>query len=209
MTREQFAHHLFKSIIRDRDIAFIELFVLINDGDDINPTYMDSVQKLLISQIVKLDDEQKFHPTDKITRSEAAGWLYDGLAFAKAHDTANSGSTDPTDAYNMQLSVKPVNKLVNEVTVTATVPHPGYGMRIASIQFEGSKALINVEIIQPDPDRMYAQVITDLSAVTYVDAKYEPELVLTGDSITSSGGGMTGSAGSAGSAEPAAVPLGA
>jgi hypothetical protein len=207
MTREQFAHHLFKSIIRDRDIAFIELFVLINDGDDINPTYMDSVQKLIISQIVKLDDKQKFHPTDKITRSEAAGWLYDGLAFAKAHDAANSGSTDPTHVYNMQLSVKPVNKQINEVTVTATVPHPGYGMRIAAIQFEGSKALINVEIVEPDPDRMYAQVITDLTAVTYVDAKYEPELVLAG--TTSSGGGMTGSTGSTGSAEPAAVPLGA
>lgn len=197
ITREQFAHHLFKSIIRDRDIAFIELFILINDGDDINPTYMNSVQKLLISQVVKLDDQQLFHPTNKLTRSEAAGWLYDGLAFAKAHDADNNGSTDPTDVYNMQLSVNPVNKSVNEVKVTATVPHPGYGIRIASIQFEGTKAFVNVEIVQPDPDRMYAQVITDISAVTYVDAAYEPEIIFAGDGSTSSiGGGSTGSTGS-------------
>ncbi|PWW06111.1 S-layer family protein [Paenibacillus cellulosilyticus] len=224
MTREQFAHHLFKSIIRDRDIAFIELFVQINDGDDINPTYMDSVQKLIISQVVKLDDKQSFHPTNKLTRSEAASWLYDGLAFAKAHDADNTGSTEPTDAYNLQLSVNPVNKSVNEVTVTATVPHPGYGIRIASIQFEGSKARINVEIVQPDPDRMYAQVITELKAVTYVDASYEPQIVLTSDSSTSSsGGGTTGSTGfpntavssepntdsSVSSSEAPAVPIGA
>ncbi|MBD3918057.1 S-layer homology domain-containing protein [Paenibacillus sp. PR3] len=192
LTREQFAHYLFQSIIHDRDIAFIELFILINDGDAINTTYMDSVQKLIISQIVKLDDKQNFYPKQKIIRSEAAGWLYDGIEFAKAHDTDNSGGDGLTDVYNTQLSVTPVNKSVNEVTVTATVPHPGYGLRIASIKFEGSKALINVEIVQPDPDRMYAQVITDLKAVTYVSSSYTPEIVIA-SAVSNSGSGSNGS----------------
>ncbi|GMK40572.1 hypothetical protein PCCS19_36280 [Paenibacillus sp. CCS19] len=192
LTREQFAHYLFQSIIHDRDIAFIELFVLINDEKAINATYMDSIQKLIISQIVKLDDQQNFHPKQSITRSEAAGWLYDGLAFAAAYDQENNGGSDPSAAYDMKLTVNPVNKSVNEVTVTATVPHPGYGLRIASIQFDGSKALINAEIVQPDPDRMYAQVITDLTAVTYVSSSYTPELVLAS---TGSSGGTNGSTG--------------
>jgi|GEM_PF-158704 len=198
LTREQFAHYLLQSILHNRDIAFIEMFVLINDGDAIKPAYMDSVQKLLISQIVKLDDQQNFHPKQTISRSVAAGWLYDGIAFAKAHDDNNSGGDDSTNVYDTQLSVTPVNKSVNEVTVTATVPHTGYGLRIASIQFDDSKAIINVEIVQPDPDRMYAQVITDLKAVTYVSSSYTPELVIVNEG-SSNGGGANGSTGIVGS----------
>lgn len=202
MTREQFAHHLFKSIIYKRDIAFIELYMTFDDEAKVTPAYMDSIQKLLIGKIAALDGSNRFNPGSPITRSTAAGWLYNGIQFAKAHDEANNGGEKPGEAYDMKLTVTPVNAKVNEVTVTATVPHPGYGIRIASIAFDGSKAFVNVEIVQPDPDRMYPQVITDVTAVTYVSSAYQPELA-----YPVNGGSSSSSAGTAASSADASQPV--
>lgn len=186
MTKEQFAHHLFKAMMTKGEYAFIELFVVINDEADVNPAYMDSVQKLLITKIASLDKKNNFHPTQSITRGEAAVWLHDGMKFVEETPTVEPMPEPPV--FEQTLSVEAVNKDVNKVTITAQMPHPGYGLRIASISFDGEEAVIYTEAIEPDPDKMYPQVITEVKISTYVDAKFKPVLPETG-------GGSDGSAG--------------
>lgn len=174
ITKEQFAHHLFKAMMSKGDYAFIEIFMMLNDEADVDSKYMDSIQKLLISKIASLDKDQNFYPKQAITRGEAAAWLFDGIKFVKEQKPIEPAPEVP--AYDAELSVEAVNADVNKVTVTAQMPHPGYGLRIASISFEGERAVLNLEVVQPDPDKMYPQVITEVKVSTYVDAKLKPVL---------------------------------
>lgn len=189
MTKEQFAHHLFKAISIKGDYAFIEIFLMLEDQADVNPSYSDSIQKLLISKIAQLDSSNKFYPKQPISRSEAAGWVYDSIQFVKNTEPVITPEPTPDPIIDAKLSVTPVNGDVNKVTVTAQVPHPGYGVRIASIVFEGKQAIIRLEATQPDPDKMYPQVITDVQVSTYIDAAYEPVIG------SSEGGGTSGNEG--------------
>ncbi|MFD0712695.1 S-layer homology domain-containing protein [Paenibacillus sp. GCM10027626] len=199
MTREQFAHHLFKAMIRKGDFAFIELFLNISDGDKITSAYMDSIQKLLIAKIADLDKNNNFKPQEAIKRGVAAGWLHDAIMFVKEHATELPPQPEvpslPFD--DIGLSVKAVNDDVQEVTVSAEVPHPGYGIRIASISFEGDKALIKIEPVLPAQDRMYPQVITKVKATTYISSAYKPVLAdQEGSSSSSSTSSSMAEAGS-------------
>lgn len=177
MSKEQFGHHLFKAMLNKGDYAFINIYMLIADEADVNPAYMDSIQKLLISKIATLDEDNNFHPAQKITRGPAAGWLYDAIAFTEEHALTPVDPEQPgAPVYDLKLSVTPVNAEINKVTVSAELPHPGYGLRISSIAFEGDQAVIHVETILPDPDKMYPMVVTSASVSTYVDAAYKPVL---------------------------------
>lgn len=178
LTKEQFAHHLFKAMIKKGDYAFIEIFMLINDEADINPAYMNSIQKLLITNIAAVDRDNNFHPTKAITRSVAAAWLHDAIEFVKDTPPVKPLPEQPT--FDQTLTVEAVNGDINKVTITAQMPHPGYGLRIASIQFIDDQAVIYTEPIYPDPDKMYPQVITEVKVSTYVDAAFKPVLPATG-----------------------------
>lgn len=186
MTREQFAHPLFKGMTKKGDYAFIEIFMLLEDEAEVNKDYMDSIQKLMISKVVTLDKTNKFYPKKAITRSDAASWLYDAIQFVK--ETAPIPNSPEQPTLDPKLTVTAVNADINKVTVTAQVPHPGYGLRIASIEFNGDQAIIHVEAVLPDPEKMYPQVITDVQVSTYVDAKLKPVLPATsGGSEASTG----------------------
>lgn len=190
ITKEQFAHHLFQAMMTKGEFAFIEIFMLIEDEGDVNPSYMNSIQKLLISKIVSIDKDNKFYPKQDITRGVAAAWLHDGMQFVK--DVPPIEPEPELPSFDMELSVDAVNEDVNKVTVTAQMPHPGYGLKVSSISFEDDKAVIHMEVLLPDPDMMYPQVITEAKVSTYVDAKLKPVLAeSTGSS--SPGSGATGS----------------
>lgn len=184
ITKEQFAHHLFQAMMTKGDYAFIEIYKIIKDEADVNGDYMNSIQKLLISNIATVDKDNNFYPTQPITRGEAAAWLHDGMKFV-----AETKPIDPQPelpAFEQKLTVEAVNEHVNKVTITAQMPHPGYGLRIASIQFEGDQAIIHTEGLLPDPDKMYPQVITEVKVTTYVDAAFKPVLPATTDGSSSS-----------------------
>ncbi|MBP3964300.1 S-layer homology domain-containing protein [Paenibacillus lignilyticus] len=203
MTREQFAHHLMKGILRQGDFAFIDLYVVMKDEADVEQTYMDSIQKLLILKIAQLDKEQKFSPKSAVTRSDAAGWLHGAIQFVK-----NTPPVPPVEEpvpfplYDLQLSSKAVNSEITEVTVSAQAPNPGYGLRISSISFEGDQAIIHVEPIYPDKDKFYAQVITNVKAVTYIASGFKPVLGEAGASVGGSTGIIGGNGTSSGSPAP-------
>ncbi|QHW30328.1 S-layer homology domain-containing protein [Paenibacillus rhizovicinus] len=197
MTREQFAHHLMQALLKKGDYAFIDIYLTLKDEADVNPDYMGSVQRLLISGIAKLDDSQNFHPKAIITRGDAAGWLYDTIQFVNKNTPIEPPVDEqPFPLTDLNLKSNVINADVNEVTVTAQAPNPGYGMRISSISFDGEQAIIHVEPIYPDKDKQYAQVMTEVKAVTYVSSAFKPVLEQNG---TNAGAGSTGSSGSAAS----------
>ncbi|WP_274651803.1 S-layer homology domain-containing protein [Paenibacillus humicola] len=195
MTREQFAYHLFQAITAKGDFAFIEMYVVIKDEADVTKAYMDSIQKLLIAKIAELDGKQNFHPKQMMTRSTAAGWLYEAIQFVKTHQPIPAPpDQQPSSLSDVKLAVAAVNDKVNEVTVTATVPNPGYGFTIASISFEGKQAVIHLEPTFPQPGMLYPQHVAEVKQVTYTASGYTPV-------IADAGAGMSGSAGTSGSGD--------
>lgn len=82
LTKEQFAHMLFTAMTTKYEMAFIELWIMIDDEADITPEYMNSIQKLLISKIAELEDGE-FNPKKEITRTEAAVMLQRTVLFVE------------------------------------------------------------------------------------------------------------------------------
>jgi hypothetical protein len=199
MTREQYAHHLFRAIEANGEHAYTEQFIMIEDEKDITPAYMNSIQKLLITHIVSLDKEQKFHPQSQINRGEAAGWLHDAREFVKKMaEIPVEPEPEPNPLTDQKLESKSVSSQINEVTVTANAPHPGYGIRIASIVFSEKQAIIYTEPALPDPDKMYPQVVTSVKAVTYISSDYKAVLADAAHSVPGSTGGGDDSVSSSG-----------
>lgn len=176
MTHEQFAHHLFKAIEANNQRTYIQIFIEIKDEARISKVYKDSIQKLLISKIVFLNNEQQFLPNTDMIRGEAAEWVFEARAFVKNTAEQPQPELQPSPLTELTLTNKAINDTVTEVTVSAQAPHPGYGIRIVSILFNGKEAIIYTEPILPDPDKMYAQVITEVTAVTYVGSEYKAVL---------------------------------
>jgi hypothetical protein len=174
VTKEQFAHHLFQAINTTGQYAMIKMWMIINDEDDVTPGYMTNIQNVLLTKIAEVDKDGNFLPKKSITRGEAAGWLYEGLKFVDERTAIEPQPEYPQ--YDIKLDVKAVNDDINKVTLSAEVPHPGHGLRISSIVFEGDQAIIYTEPTLPEPDKMYPQVITTVEVATYVDAAFKPIL---------------------------------
>lgn len=178
LTREAFAHHLFRAIEATGEYAYILPYILIEDEAEVDPDYMSGIQTLLISNIASLDNDGRFNPKAGITRAEAAEWLYNAREFVrKMQEMPNLlPEPEPSPLKDLALEAEAVNEDVNAVKISAMAPHPGYGIRIALIEFIGSDAVIHIDTVWPDPERMYPQVITEVHAVTYVGAAYNPVL---------------------------------
>ncbi|MCM3746240.1 S-layer homology domain-containing protein [Paenibacillus pasadenensis] len=193
ISREQFAHLLLQAIGTTGDYAFTEIFIELSDGDQVDDKYEVNVQRLLISGIAKLGEDGLFKPKEAVTRSSAAAWVDGGISFVeqmKKTEEPEGSSASPLQSVALEAS--PHGEGVSKITVTAQAPHPGYGIRIAGIRFNGDKAYITVEAVKPKPGQMYPQVITDVSATTYIDAAYTAVLENTGGSDSSTGGILNG-----------------
>jgi hypothetical protein len=171
VTKEQFAHWLYKALTTKGDYAWNEIYLIVADEDDIDEAYKNSIQRLLIGKIAKLDQDGKFLPKKPITRSEAAGWLHRTRTFVK-----NVQPVEPLPQSvlsDVALKTEKVNEDIVKFVVTAQAPHPGYGIEIANISFEGNQAIISYRTTLPDPDALYPQVITEVKAEAYASARYK------------------------------------
>lgn len=186
MTRQEFAHYLFQGVLTTGDYAFTEQYIMISDQKQIKAKYADSIQKLLISQIVTLDERQNFYPNKPITRSEAFGWIYRALEFVQSkQQPAEQPLPIPHPVPNnplseMKVETKAINDQVKQVILSAQAPHPGYGLQVTAVQFIGDQAIIHTDVILPDPDRFYPQVVTEVQAITYIPSTYKPVLAQDG-----------------------------
>jgi hypothetical protein len=177
ISREEFAAQLLKQVDSKVDYALIKMYVGYKDVEEGKEEYKDEIQKLLLLKFAELDKNDKFNPTKPITREEAAIWLDRAITFVDEKLAEQEAEASVLQDVNYTLTE--VNKNVNKVTVSATVPHPGYGIAITSIMFEGDTAHIVVSKVDPDPDKMYPQVIATATVDTYLDSNYKKVLITT------------------------------
>src|SRR5699024_9706545 len=135
MTKEQFTHLSFQAMLTTGDYAFIEPYILIADEANITSEYMNSIQKMLITNITSLDDKQNFYPQKPITRAEAAVMLHDTLEFVQKQNeqptrppvgNPNESVSSDNGSSDVALPVQP--KPSKEACVDDTVKkidHPG------------------------------------------------------------------------------------
>ena len=175
VTREQFAKWLFGALRHKGNYAWIEIFQSVSDADQVTDGYMDSIQKLLIAKIVSLDSKQRFYPKSYITRAEGADMIRKSLKFIK---NTKPETPDTSDLNQVKITSEKETDSVTRVMLSALAPHSGYGLEITGIQFSKGVATIQYRVVQPDPDKMYMQVITELKAETYIPSEYKAVLGL-------------------------------
>lgn len=172
ITRAQFAHLLTQALQSKGNFPVTLMYVNVADGDKLSNEVMSSLQILLNTRIATLDKNGKFRPNDAITRSEAAALIYDAADFAKRVIVTNGNPS--TAVYETQVTLTKAGEGVNKATLTVNnLAHPGYGLVIERIEFGKDKtAVIYFNVTAPDPGKMYPQVITSASVVTYLPEGY-------------------------------------
>lgn len=187
MTRAQFAHLLTQALQSKGNFPVTLMYATITDGSKLSQEEMNSLQILVNTHIVTLEKNNTFRPTESITRAEAAVWLYDAAEFAKKVITPEEESAAPDYVYEAAVKLEKAAEGVNKATLTVSnLPNPGYGLAIDRIEFGKNKtAVIYFSVTSPDSGKMYAQVISSASAVTYLPEGY----TATAKSLT----GTTGS----------------
>ncbi|MDP5273194.1 S-layer homology domain-containing protein [Chengkuizengella axinellae] len=183
MTREQFAHALFQAVNAKGDYSFIEIFLTIKDQEQINSNYMDSIQKLLISEIAVLDDKDMFKPSQKMTRIDAAVMIYNAMNFVENKENSDSVPTPPpfdlpvTIDNEVTFDVTKINEEVSKVTLSwGEKPNPGYSIEITSIEFKNDTAVIHYKLSYPEEGMFYATVITEPKAETFISNSFTPTI---------------------------------
>ncbi|TNJ67072.1 S-layer homology domain-containing protein [Paenibacillus hemerocallicola] len=174
LTKEQYADLLFHALIAKGDYAFVKMYVVLKDEQEVTKAYMNSIQNLLLGKMTELDNGY-FYPKKEITRSEAARMLHAAIQFSKQHEPLPK---PPAQQADIKLNVTKVNDEVNKVTlVWADRPNPGYGISVSAIEFgEDGNAVITYVLHEPDPNKFYPQVISEAKVDTFIASSYTPVL---------------------------------
>lgn len=186
MTREAYLHLLCQALQQTGDYPFTMRYFAIADEDEIDPAYGHSLQLMLNGGFVQLDGEGRLHPKEAIARREAAVTLHAVLAFAERVNEARAvdvpadgeagqaGEGEALLAEEVTFTVEPVNdEAVKVVLSRGEKPNSGYGLEIEAIVFRGETAEIRYRLHDPEPGRMYLQVMTTPTATAFLPAGYE------------------------------------
>lgn len=198
MNREQYLFLLHQALAQTGNYPFTLRLFMLADEEEVTPAYSSAIQLMLNGGFAKPDEDNRLHPKQDMTRREAAVTLHAVLAFKEAHDQradqqeagdgSDSGNASvlPDRAYkdegatgldagdDVTMTVDNVTDDVVKVTLSrGEKPNSGYGIAITSVVFREGTAEIQYRVTNPEPDRMYLQVITTPEAVTYVSAEYD------------------------------------
>lgn len=197
VTHAAYVHYLYQALETQGSIPATKRFFMIGDEADIVETYKVSIQTMLNTGLISLDEDQRFNPTKPITRLEAAVLLYDSLSLIRERQEQAENPQQPIPREQPDLPIleepkeekplsieddvsymiEPINEQVNKVVIDwGTKPHSGYGVAITGINFKDGKAIIQYDRRYPEPDHMYLQVITYPKAETFVSSVYTIEL---------------------------------
>lgn len=169
ITREQFGEMLVRALEKKGNFPLVKMFIPIKDEDQITAEYQGALQRLLLYKITQLDNDGKFNPKAELTRGEAAGWIYNAIRVVETH------IQKPAPIEDVSVTVEKVTDDVNKVTLSrGQKPNSGYSIAIQNVRFEqNGQAVISYTLQDPKPDTMYADVMTEAKAVTYVSSAYK------------------------------------
>ncbi|HEY8529026.1 MAG TPA: S-layer homology domain-containing protein [Paenibacillaceae bacterium] len=182
VSREQFAKWLYEAIEATGERFWTMIYTSFADEDQVSEGYMESIQRLLSAGVIQLDKKDKFRPKKAISRAEAAAMLRKALELFGPEKGKNE-EQKPGQLMDFRLVTEKVGDDILKVTVFANAPHPGYGLEISAIHFKDGVAKIHYRVIQPDPNMVYPQVITQVQAVTYIPSSYKAELHEPGKTV--------------------------
>lgn len=180
MTRAEFAHLLAEALQSKGTFPVTKMYFMIEDGDKLPSEVNYSLQLLLNTKVLTLDNG-KFRPSDAITRAEAAVMIHDAADFADRVITPNNPGNEPSEPepvpenhYTSEVTLDKIAEGVNKATITVdNLPNPGYGLAVERIEFTSdTKAVIYFKVTLPDPDKMYPQMISKGTVSTYLPAGY-------------------------------------
>ena len=169
ITREQFGEMLVRALEKKGNFPLVKMFIPIKDEDQITAEYQGALQRLLLYKITQLDNDGKFNPKAELTRGEAAGWIYNAIRVVETH------IQKPAPVEDVSVTVEKVTDDVNKITLSrGQKPNAGYSIAIQNVRFDqNGQAVISYTLQDPKPDTMYADVITEAKAVTYVSSAYK------------------------------------
>ncbi|WP_328803485.1 S-layer homology domain-containing protein [Paenibacillus silvestris] len=170
ITREQFGALLMNALEKKGNFPMINIKPAdVKDADQITPEYQGALQRMLAYKIAALDNNGKLSPKAEITRGEAATWVYNASKVLDAHTQV------PAPTETVAVNVEKVSDDVNKVTLSReSKPTAGYSIEITGIQFGADgNAVVSYKLVDPQPDSMNAEVITEPKAVTYISSKYK------------------------------------
>jgi hypothetical protein len=169
ITREQFGEMLVRALEKKGNFPLVKMFIPIKDEAQITPEFQGALQRLLLYKIAELDKDGMFNPKAELTRGQAAGWVYNALRVLDTH------IHKPAPIEDVTVTVEKVTDDVNKVTLSrGQKPNSGYSIAIQNVRFDqNGQAVISYTLQDPKPDTMYAEVITEAKAVTYVSSAYK------------------------------------
>jgi hypothetical protein len=178
VTKEEFAAWLYGAMSSKGEYPTIEIYMLVTDEDQVSKGMMNSIQKLLITKVATLDKLQKFYPKNGMKRGDAVVMIERVKNLIEQLQNAPAPEPKPeTPIFSeIQVTSEKHSEQATQVTLTAMAPHPGYGFEVASIVYSNGEAQINYRIIMPNPEMMYPQVLTEVTAVTYIPSQFKPVL---------------------------------
>ncbi|NRF91336.1 S-layer homology domain-containing protein [Paenibacillus frigoriresistens] len=169
ITREQFGEMLARALEKKGNFPLVKMFIPIKDEAQITPEFQGALQRLLLYKIAELDKDGMFNPKAELTRGQAAGWVYNAIRVLDTH------IHKPAPIEDVTVTVEKVTDDVNKVTLSrGQKPNSGYSIAIQNVRFDqNGQAVISYTLQDPKPDTMYAEVITEAKAVTYVSSAYK------------------------------------
>jgi hypothetical protein len=177
IARQDYADLLAHALATTGDYPTVKMFIVIADSEDIAKDKMGSIQELLLMHIAKLDEQNRFRPTEDTTRAEAAELLYNALEFVDRHTAIKPLPPIPAPNPDVTLSVDKVTDEVNKVTVAwGEKPNTCYQISVAGIEFSADTATVLYDTQTPQQGVMCGQMIVHPQASTYVDSKYKVEI---------------------------------
>ena len=205
VTREQFVQWLMHGLYATGEYAWIEIYHMLEDENQVSEGYMGAIQHAIIGGIAELDENGKFRPQEPITRAEAAVMVRNAVQFVEEHQApVEEPMKDPIESGDVKTSTVAVNDDVQKVVLDmGERPHPGWNVKIEGIDFLDDTAVIRYSVTYPDPAALYPMVISHPKAETYLSSEYkniEYQLVAVYDRLPDpdapvDGGGSSGAAG--------------
>jgi hypothetical protein len=176
LTREAFAAYLFGALTTKVNYVSTMNWVEVKDQNEISKDKTIAVQEVVKSKIASLENGS-FRPKAEITRSEAADMIYNVMQFIKDNPNLGVQPTTPGPAVSDEVTVTSVavNADVNKIVLSrGSKPNSGYGIKIVGVVFTSEgEATIRYTLQNPEPGHMYAQVITEPKAETYISSAYK------------------------------------
>lgn len=168
ITREAFASLLLEGIDTTGQYPTTKMFIVFEDENEFTKEHMNAIQTLGNMRILS-PASGEFRPQEPITRMEAAQMVYNAVEFIQ---NVKGGSDEGSETNSVSVVTSKEADGRVKATLKASLPNPGYGLKIEGVKYDGGKAIVQYSVTNPDPDMMYPQVITDVEASTYLTGTY-------------------------------------